>query len=155
MAELTTTTSVSTGDGFVLYKGSETDFQKASSATVLAWIQAGLTFPAAGRAEPVTQRYSPAATAFSVTITDGDDDNADVHLILTPLAGYADGTIVLPLSTSLRDKQLVIVNCTQAVATLVVSGNGATVVGAPTAFLANGYFTLEYDLAMATWYRIG
>jgi hypothetical protein len=148
-------TSINSGDHFVFDIGSEKDFGAASLPIVLAWIQAGLIFPAAGRAEPVTQRYSPNATAFSVTITDGVDDDTDVHLILTPLAGYADGTIVLPLSTSLRDKQLVIVNCTQAVATLVVSGNGVTVVGAPTAFLANGYFTLEYDLTNLTWYRIG
>jgi hypothetical protein len=76
-------------------------------------------------------------------------------LILTPVAGYADGEIVLPAVGNARDKQLVIVNCTQAVAALVVDGNGAlAVTGAPTALLANEFFTMCYDLPTQTWYRI-
>lgn len=150
--KLTQATSVTAGDWFAIYKTNEGDFYGVSTAVVLAWIQANLTFPSAGRPEPTTQYAAPAATAFNVQITDADDD---IHLILTPLAGYADGTITLPLSTNLRDKQIVIVNCTQAVTTLVVDGNGATVAGAPVAFAANDYFTLKYDIAVNSWYRIG
>lgn len=150
--KLTQATSVTAGDWFAIYKTNEGDFYGVSTAVLLAWIQANVTFPAAGRPEPTTQYAAPAATAFNVQITDADDD---IHLILTPLAGYADGTITLPLSTNLRDKQIVIVNCTQAVTTLVVDGNGATVAGAPVAFAANDYFTLKYDIAVNSWYRIG
>jgi len=56
----------------------------------------------------------------------------------------------------LRDKQLFICNCTQAVAGLTINGNGATVgTGAPAALLADEFFTLKYDATLNIWYRIG
>ena len=40
-------------------------------------------------------------------------------------------------------------------AAFVVDGNGAlAVTGAPTALLANEFFTMCYDLPTQTWYRI-
>ena len=114
------------------------------------WLQANLDF---SFNIPVTQYAAPSASPFSVSIT--DDDN-DVHLILTPTAGFAAGTIVLPAVANLRDKQLVIVNCTQAVTALTIDGNGATAVtGEPSALLANGFFTMKYDGLTRTWYRVG
>ncbi len=100
-----------------------------------------------------TQYSAPSATGFNVAITDGSDS---IHLILTPVAGYAAGTITLPASTNAADKQEVLVNCTQAVTTLTVDGNGATAVtGEPTTLAANDFFKLKYDAQTSTWYRIG
>lgn len=152
MAELTISTAMTAGDYLVIYKTAEGDFLRISGTTLLTWLNSALSFPAAGRPEETKQYAAPSATAFDIAITDGDDD---IRLILMPAAGYADGAITLPLSSGLRDKQRVIVNCTQAVAAFVVNGNGATVTGEPTALLADGYFTLEYDLSLNTWYRIG
>jgi hypothetical protein len=150
MANLSSTDAIAIGDAFVIAKASNNDYMSASVADVLEYIQDNITFPAT---EPNTQRSAPSASGFTVSITDADDD---VHLILTPLAGYAAGTIKLPSSINLRDKQIVMVNCTQAITALTIDGNGATaVVGEPTALLADGYFILKYDLGTDTWYRVG
>lgn len=100
----------------------------------------------------VTQYSAPSATGFTATITDSD---ASAWLILTPVATYAAGTIVLPAVGNAADKQQVLVNCTQIVTALTINGNGATVTGAPTTLAANAYFTLRFDAVLTTWYRVG
>lgn len=65
------------------------------------------------------------------------------------------GTIILPGVEDRAHGQEVLVTCTQAVAALTVNGAGATVLGAPTALAANGFFRLRFDLISTTWYRIG
>lgn len=99
-----------------------------------------------------SQYAAPAATGFSISV---NDDTLSVRLIITPLAGYAAGTIVLPTKTKCVHGQTIKVNCTQAVTTLTINGNGATVVGAPTTLAANAYFVLEYESVTGTWYRVG
>ncbi len=125
--------------------------RKIPVSLLLSYMQDNLTF---SDAIGFTTQYSaPSATGFNVAITDGSDS---VHLILTPAAGYAAGTITLPLSTNSIDKQEVLVNCTQAVTTLTVDGNGATAVtGEPTTLATNDFFRLKYDAQTSTWYRIG
>lgn len=100
----------------------------------------------------VTQYSAPSATGFTATITDSD---ASAWLILTPLATYAAGTIVLPSFANAADKQEVLVNCTQIVTALTVSSSGATVTGAPTTLAANGFFRMRLDRVLETWYRVG
>jgi hypothetical protein len=101
---------------------------------------------------PTQQYAAPNATGFSVTISPAVA-GAWVWLLLTPVAGYAAGTIVLPAAP--QDRQEVVVNSTQAVTTLTVSGNGATVNGAPSTLAANAFFRMKYDAVLSTWYRIG
>jgi hypothetical protein len=149
--KLTQALSMDSGDWFVIWKSNEGDFRGISITDLMTSVQSLLTL---GRPEADTQYAAPSATGFSVAIVGAELDH-DVHLILTPVAGYANGTIILPAASGCRDKQLVIVNCTQAVTALAITLNGATAVtGAPTALLANGFFTLCYDLASKTWYRI-
>lgn len=103
--------------------------------------------------EPDSQYAAPALTAFNIQI---NSNNNDTHLILTPASTLAAGTITLPTPANLRDKQLLICNCTQQVTSLTVDGNGAAAVnGAPTALSADDFFTLKYDLTLNTWNRIG
>ncbi len=103
----------------------------------------------------MTQYSAPNATGFSVTI-DPETDGQPVHLLLTPAATYAAGTIVMPALAECVDGQEVLVNCTQIVTTLTVSGNGATVNGAPTTLAAaNAFFRLKFDGVFDAWYRIG
>lgn len=99
-----------------------------------------------------TQYASPSATGFSVQILNA---NENVHLILTPTAGFAAGTIVLPSSLLAVDKQEVLLNTTQSVTTLTINGNGSTVTGAPTTLAANAFFRLKYDQNSNVWYRVG
>jgi len=102
-------------------------------------------------AGPVQQFYAPSATGFSVTIAPATAGEW-VWLILTPVAGYAAGTIVMPAAPV--DGQEVVVNTTQSVTTLTVSGNGATVTGAPSTLAANAFFRMKYCAVLSTWYRI-
>jgi hypothetical protein len=143
------TDSISLSDLFLVYKNADVDYRAAPASVVLAWLQANIVFPG----NFVTQYAAPAATGFTVTIPDVDHD---VHLILTPLAGYAAGTIKLPLSLTCADGQRVLVNCTQALTTLTINLNGASgAIGAPTTLAANAFFTLKFDLASNNWYRVG
>jgi hypothetical protein len=125
--------------------------RKVSVNTLLTYLQTALSF---GNFVPqfTTQYSAPSATGFTTTIT---NSSASIRLILTPLAGYATGTLTLPINTIAIDKQVILVNCTQAVTTLTINGNGATVTGTPTTLTANAFFQIMYDKLLNTWYRIG
>lgn len=148
---LTEVTTINGGDRLVLDKRDQGDYRAISYTDFLAELILDIPI---GRPEEDTQYAAPGATGFSVQI---QDDDKDVHLILTPAAGYANGTLILPLNTNCRDKQLITVNCTQTLGALAITPNGATsVIGAPAAFVAaNEFFTIEYDLATNNWYRVG
>lgn len=155
--QLTRTSDISAGDLVPLFSTNNGDARAAAMSVLLAYMQDNLTF-ASNFADYTSQYAAPIATGFNVAISDGSTDGiteTNVHLILTPLAGYAAGTITLPLKAQVVDKQEVLVNCTQAVTTLTVAGNGATVVGAPTTLAANAFFRLKYDAILSTWYRVG
>lgn len=148
--QLSAVSACSAGQQFPIYDPTQGDTRKASLSTLLAWLQGVLTL---GRPEPTSQYAAPSATGFTVAIT---DSNVDIHLMLTPLAGYAGGTITLPKNTNCRDKQEVTVTTTQAVTTLTIGSNGATsVIGAPTTLSAGSFFKLKYDSTVNTWYRVG
>ena len=151
MAEINQLTALDTltaGDLFPVYSSTNGDARKSAASVLLAYIQDNLTFPNV----LITQYSAPAATGFSVQIT---DSSVSTHLILTPAAGYAAGTLVLPALANCIDTQEVLVNTTQAVTTLTINGNGSTVTGAPSTLAANAYFRLKFDEVMSTWYRIG
>ncbi len=148
--QLSAVDSVVGSDSVPLYSSSNGDARKAAISIILAYMQSNLDF---SPSDLFTTQYSaPSATGFSVQVTDGDDS---IHLVLTPGATYATGTIVLPTSTKCIDKQEILINCTQIVTTLTIDGNGSTVTGEPSAFTANGYFKLKFDSLTTTWYRVG
>lgn len=102
----------------------------------------------------VTQYAAPNATGFTVSLSPPEDGQS-LYLLLTPSAGFAAGTIVLPLAIECRDGQEVLVSSTQAVTALTITGNGAAVNGAPTTLAANSFFRLRFDGVFKAWYRIG
>jgi hypothetical protein len=146
--QLTAVDSVVSSDQVPIYQSENGDARKASMAVIKTFMLDGIT----ASDDKITQYAAPSATGFSVQITDGSDS---IWLILTPNAGYAAGTIVLPALANCVDKQEVLVNCTQAVTALTVSGNGATVTGAPTTLAANAFFRLRFDDVVNVWYRVG
>lgn len=150
--ELTAIDTLKAADQVPVFSSSNGDARKAAMTVFLQYIQDNLTFSTPGISY-TTQYAAPSATGFSVQIT---DDSTNTHLILTPVAGYAAGTIVLPAVGNLIDKQEVLVNCTQAVTTLTIDGNGAVAVtGEPSGLAANDFFRLKYDATVQTWYRVG
>lgn len=148
---LSRVTSISTSDLFMIWSSSAQDYRLAPFDVVMT----ALANQIATDGEIETQYSAPAATGFSVTIAPSVDGN-NVWLLLTPVAGYAAGTVVLPALATLADGQEVIVSTTQAITTLTVSLNGATAAnGAPTTMAANAYFRLKYDATLSSWYRLG
>ncbi len=100
----------------------------------------------------LTQYASPTATGFSVTVSP-PTSGASVFLLISPSAGYAAGTVVLPVGV---DGQEVLVHCRQAVTTFTLTpqtGDGAS--GAPATLAAGGYFRMRYDLISKLWCRVG
>lgn len=149
--QLSAVDTLAAGDQLPLFSLNTGDSRKAAISVLLAYLQEKLDFTVG--APYVTQYSAPSATGFSVAI---DDSPNNVHLILTPVAGYAGGTIILPSVEQAVDGQMITVNCTQAVTTLTVDGNGATAVtGEPSALTANAFFTLKYDAPTSSWYRVG
>ena len=149
--KLSTTDTLALGDQLPIGSANNGDDRKTPISVLLAFMQANLTF--SDDTGFTTQYSAPSATGFNVAITDGSDS---IHLILTPGAGYATGTITLPSVTNVVDKQEILVNSTQDVTTLTIDGNGATAVtGEPTTLAANDFFKLKYDAVTSTWYRIG
>lgn len=146
--QLAAVDQVQPGDQVPIYSQSNGDARKASLSLLKTFFQEGIT----AADDKITQYSAPSATGFSVQVNNAADS---VWLILTPTAGFAAGTLVLPAVANCVDRQEVLVNCTQAVTTLTVSGNGATVTGAPTALTANGFFRLRFDVITDTWYRVG
>ena len=136
-----------TSDLALIWDAENSDWRLTTLSAIQALFEAN-----AEKVEPVTQYSSPLAGA-SITITDGDDGDLDVHLIITPAGTIATGTIVMPAAPS--DKQVVIVNTTQEITTLTLDGNGNTIVGGLTTMLANAYFRLKYDTVNSIWYRVG
>lgn len=135
-------------DQIPIYSSSNGDARKVSASVLRDYVLDGIN-AADGF---LTQYAAPSATGFTATIT---DSSSSVWLVLTPVAGYAAGTIKLPSSANSIGSQEVLVNCTQSVTTLTVDGNGSTVTGAPTTLAANAFFRLRYDAVAGVWYRVG
>lgn len=136
---LTAVDTIADGDQFVIFSTMNGDTRRAPASVVKAFMQ-----PTGGGLD--TQYASPSATGFTVTLT----GTSDIWLVLTPVAGYAAGTIVLPSSPV--DQQRVEVSCSQAVTALTVSGTAA---GAPTTLAANGFFSMRYEGVTGIWRRVG
>lgn len=145
---LSTVSSVAAGDQIPIYQASNGDDRRVSVNTLSTYIEGLISFTD----DKITEYSAPSATGFTVTLT---DNNTSRWLVLTPVAGYAAGTIVLPAVANCVEKQEILVNCTQAVTTLTINGNGATVTGAPTTLAANAYFLLRFEPVTDTWYRVG
>lgn len=146
--ELSSTESLSGGDLFPVWVTDQGDTRKVSFTTLKALINTDDTLTD----DKVTVYAAPSATGFTVTIPDTSNS---AWLVLTPAAGYAAGTIILPSVAQAKEAQEVLVNCTQSVTTLTTNGNGATVTGAPTTLAANAFFRLRFEPVAKVWYRVG
>lgn len=121
---------------------------RRTSVTQFAEVMQGLL----SVGESQSQYYAPSATGWSVLVAP-QTAGESVYLLITPVAGYAAGTVTLPASPV--HGQEVLAACTQSVTTLTVAGNGYTVNGAPSTLAANAFFRLRFDGVLNTWNRIG
>lgn len=144
---LNSTTTPSGSDQMVVYSATDGDTRKISIANFAAFLQTLV----ATAASMVTQ-YAAPVTGATVTLIDNQEN---VRLILTPSGTLSTLTLTLPVVTNCSDGQELLVSCTRTVTTLTISANGGSVVGAPTAFAANGFFRLRFDAVLSTWYCVG
>lgn len=147
ISQLSSTDQLSLADLLPIWQQGNSDTRKVSLSVLVAFLQGQMS--ASGGL--ITQYAAPSATGFTVTISP-PTSGASMWLLLTPNAGYAAGTIVLPATPV--DGQEVVANTTQAVTALTVNGNGKGVVGAPTTLAANAFFRMRYDGVLGNWYRI-
>lgn len=141
-----TATDLALSDLLPVWSGANGDTRKASLSQVKALLlPADSTF--------ATQYAAPNAKGFTATVA--PPDNVNAWLVLTPAAGYAAGTVVLPAASDSVHGQEVQVTCTQSVATLTVTSSGSTVAGAPASLAANGFFKMKFEAVTSTWYRVG
>lgn len=146
--QLNSVTVPSGSDLLPVYSQSNGDARQLSLTNFANWLQTQTT----STDGKVTQYAAPSASGFTVQINDSTNS---VWLILTPTGSFASGAIKMPAKASSIDKQELLVNCTQAVASLSFDGNGSTVTGAPASLAANGFFRLRFDAVTSTWYRVG
>ena len=149
--KLNRVSTLTTADLIALFSNALGNDAAATLGTLLTFLQSQLTVAGV----LVTQYSSPNATGFTVLIAPPVAGQS-VFLLLTPLAGYAAGTITLPAQATCLDGQEVLLTTTQPVTALTVGGNGATAVnGAPTTLAANAFFRMRYDAIAKSWYRVG
>lgn len=146
--KLTRTDSVSAGDVVPIYVQNQGDARGAAMSVIAAYVLS--TIDISGT-DFVTQYALPSATGFSIQV---NDTSENTHLIISPTGSFAAGTIVLPAFANLIEGQQVMVTITQPLATLTVTPNGSSVIGAPTGMIQNQTFVLKYDQASTTWYMI-
>jgi hypothetical protein len=115
---------------------------------------------ASGASGPTTVYASPNASGYTVSLTAIMNTmiplGTSLWVLITPLAGYAAMTLALPIGVN---GQEIVVNCTQSVTALTVSGavvgvSPQPVNGAPTTLAANGHFRLKFDGVTGAWYAI-
>lgn len=139
-----------------------TSFAASTTVPVVSAVDGGITAKATGTqildfleanfADPnYTVTRSAPVTGFSQVVS----GTTSVWLIWTPAGTLATGTVTLPVAASCFDGMVVLVTSTQAVTALTVTaGAGTTVVGAPTALGAGGFFALRYNTLNLTWYCV-
>lgn len=145
--QLSAQDSLSSGDLVPIWSSQNSDTRRVSLYALAVFLQDILT---AGGGM-VTQYAAPNASGFSITVSP-PVDGATVWLLLTPDAGYAALTIVMPAAVH---GQEVLITTTQPVTTLTLNGDGHAIVGAPTTMDANAFFRLRFDVVLDSWYRIG
>lgn len=146
--QLSSTDTLNAGDLVPVWKTNNGDTRKTSMTALQAYMQANLTFSAG---QFVAQYAAPVATGFTTTLLNNTNNQ---WLILTPLAAYAAGTITFPLLSTVADNQEIIIFSTQAVTTLTLSGNGASIVGAAAGIVQNGAMRFKFNSFASTWYLI-
>jgi hypothetical protein len=146
--QLAASDSLCPGDQFPIFSTANGDARKVSLNTITTYMRSQL----ADQADMLTQYSAPNATDFQVTVSPATAGQS-VFLLLTPVAGFASGSIGLPAAP--EDKQEVLCSCTQLVSTLAVSGNGYGVNGAPATLAANSFFKMRYDAMLSSWFRVG
>lgn len=101
-------------------------------------------------------QYAAAVASGSTVFVTPFVEGGDTFLLLLPTGTLASLTITLPAASQALADQEVLVHSTNAITSLSVAANGASLVsGAPSSLAAGGFFRLRFDGVYRGWFRIG
>ena len=135
---------LSGGDNIPVYSPVNGDARRVSITSLIEYFQANFADP-----DYLTIINAPTNSGFNIQI---GAQTQSVFLIIDPTGTFAAGTITLPPVASCFDGQEIVVSCSQVINTLTITPNGATVIGAPNAFSAGGFFSLRFNVLQASWF---
>lgn len=142
--QLSTLSTLSSGDKIVVWSNDNGDTRKASLASLLAFIEAQFVSP-----DFETIINAPTSSGFVLQLT---AQTGDAWYLINPTGAFAAGTVVLPATADCVDGQTFMFCVTQAITAFTLDGNGSTLVGTPTSLGAGGFFTIRYNALQSSWY---
>lgn len=151
MVDLSVQDKLTAADLIVIWSSRNQKYRGLPSSGLLEYLEENLNIEA-GKPDYEVDYSAPTADAFNAVVP---NTSASSWLILTPDAIYASGTITLPAFANAIDKQEALVTTTEEVTAITVDKNGATgIYGAPTTLSAGDSFTMRFNLATKSWYRV-
>jgi hypothetical protein len=142
--QLNATDSLTASDLLPVYVQQNGDARKASIGLLTEYLREQL-----GGGESKTNQYAAPLTGTTVQV-----QNGSTWLILTPAGTLAALTLLMPVLANVVDGQEILISTTQTLTSLTFSGNGASMVGAPSTLAANGSVRLRFEPVLKTWYKI-
>jgi hypothetical protein len=137
---------LSGGDNLLVYSPTNGDARRISVSSLIEYFQANFADP-----NYLTIINAPTNSGFNLQL---GAQTQSIFLILNPSGAFAAGTITLPPVASCFDGQEILVASSQSIAALTVNGNGATLVGAPSALGIGGFFTIRFNALQGAWYTL-
>lgn len=141
---LSTMSTVSSGDKLPIYSNEQGDARKVSIATLMDYFEANFASP-----EYTTVINAPTSSGFNLLMS---AYTTNVWMIVNPTGTFAAGTVTLPATADCFDGQEIILCTTQVITAFTLDGNGSTLVGQPTALGAGAFFTIRFNALQSTWY---
>lgn len=145
--QLSTVSSLSSGDKMVVYTNDNGDARKASLATLLAFVESNYAAP-----DFDVSINAPTNSGFNIILT---PQTSNLWMIVNPTGVFAAGTITLPAPADCFDGQEILISCTQVITAFTLDGNGSALVGEPTSLGAESFFSIRFNALQSTWYCIG
>lgn len=148
--QLSAVDTLAAGDQIPVYDSSNGDARKASMTVMQAFMQDNLTF-----GEDFIPIFTIVGTTDIIGVITANLTAVDynVHVIITD-ASFPLGFIVAFPTTPI-DKQEMLFNTTNAIASITAADPQPTTVGYPSSLAAGGFFRMKYDLNSDTWNRVG
>jgi PII-like signaling protein len=146
---LSSTDDFSASDLLVVYKSSQGEARTSALTNLQKYMQDNLVFSQSS----FTTQYSSPLSGATVLISDGFNDDSNIHTLVTPAGTIAVLNMTLPLVSRVVDKQQVMINFTQDVTTLNIDLNGASSIsGIKNTAPLGVSVTMKYDGLMSIWY---
>lgn len=144
--QLSEATTLQSGDQVPIASLANGDTRRASLTSLSAFIATQISV-----GDGKITQYAAPLTGGTVTLP---ANTQNTWLVITPAGTIAALTIILPDGALAAHNQEILVFCSQIVTALTLTAANATVLGAPTAFTANGFFTLRFEGVLDRWYRV-